>query len=284
MHSHHCCFLLIFIAAPAFAKNFGSINVAGKGDVYIVSNYKSDGYENVLMYPDGINGFAIRGGGHIYFSDVPSDEFYPEMYWKTPLKDHRFSYEINLDRIGCRCAATAYFVSMQQNYNPGEWGQYYCDANFVNGVWCPEYDSFEGNRYTMQTTPHTCQQDAGGYWYNCDTKGCGTNAHDIDNLMCPEDYCTIDTRKTFRVSHSQNEGYINTWFEQEGRTGNFDACNDQAYIYDMATQGPFDDGMVFTAQVHGDNLEWLDSMTGCQGECDLTKTWVTYSNFEWGPN
>ena len=34
----------------------------------------------------------------------------------------------------------------------------------------------------------------------------------------------------------------------------------------------------------GDNLEWLDGMTGCQGECDLKNTWVTYSNFEWGPN
>ena len=30
--------------------------------------------------------------------------------------------------------------------------------------------------------------------------------------------------------------------------------------------------------------EWLDGMTGCQGECDLSSTWVTYSNFEWGPN
>ena len=82
MQAHHC-FLLIFIAAPVLAKNFGSINVAGKGDVYIVSDYKSDGYENVLMHVDGINGFAIRGGGHIYFSNVPSDDFYPEMYWKV---------------------------------------------------------------------------------------------------------------------------------------------------------------------------------------------------------
>jgi hypothetical protein len=80
MQAHHC-FLLIFIAAPVFAKNFGAINVAGKGDVYIVSNYKSDGYENVLMYPDGINGFGIRGGGHVFFSDVPNDGFWPEMYW-----------------------------------------------------------------------------------------------------------------------------------------------------------------------------------------------------------
>ena len=77
------CFLLVFITAPVLAKNFGSINVAGKGDVFIVSDYKSDGYENVLMHVDGINGFAIRGGGHIYFSNEPRDDFWPEMYWKV---------------------------------------------------------------------------------------------------------------------------------------------------------------------------------------------------------
>ena len=85
MQAYHC-FLLVLITTPVFAKNFGSINVAGKGDVYIVSDYKSDGYENVLMHVDGINGFAIRGGGHIYFSNVPSDDFYPEMYWKVFIK------------------------------------------------------------------------------------------------------------------------------------------------------------------------------------------------------
>ena len=100
--------------------------------------------------------------------------------------------------------------------------------------------------------PHTCQQDAGGYWYDCDGKGCGTNAAWYENMMCPEDRCTINTNRPFRVSHSQNEGFINTWFSQEGRTANFDACAwDPDYIHNMATQGPFDSGMVFTAQVHG---------------------------------
>jgi hypothetical protein len=44
---------------------------------------------------------------------------------------------------------------------------------------------------------------------------------------------------------------------------------------------------VYIAYYHftlGNDLEWLDGMTGCQGECDLSLTWVTYSNFEWGPN
>ena len=60
------------------------------------------------------------------------------------------------------------------------------------------------------------------------------------------------SNRPFRVSHSQNEGYINTWFSQEGRTASFDACTwDPDYIHNMATQGPFDSGMVFTAQVHG---------------------------------
>ena len=34
----------------------------------------------------------------------------------------------------------------------------------------------------------------------------------------------------------------------------------------------------------GSEVGWLDDITGCQGECDLSSTWVTYSNFEWGPN
>jgi hypothetical protein len=103
--------------------------------------------------------------------------------------------------------------------------------------------------------PHTCQQDAGGYWYDCDGKGCGTNAAWYENMMCPEDRCTINTNRPFRVSHSQNEGFINTWFSQEGRTANFDACAwDPDYIHNMAAQGPFDSGMVFTAQVHGNIL------------------------------
>ena len=33
--------------------------------------------------------------------------------------------------------------------NPGDGGDYYCDANFGNNIWCPEYDTWEGNKYTM---------------------------------------------------------------------------------------------------------------------------------------
>ena len=52
---------------------------------------------------------------------------------------------------------------------------------------CPEYDTYEGNKYTMAGTLHTCS-GGGGYWDNCDRNGCQTNIYNIDpNLMCPED-------------------------------------------------------------------------------------------------
>ena len=39
--------------------------------------------------------------------------------------------------------------------NPGA-GDWYCDANFGNNIWCPEYDTFEGNKHTLAGTLHTC--------------------------------------------------------------------------------------------------------------------------------
>ena len=82
-------------------------------------------------------------------------------------------------------------------------GDYYCDANFVNNNFCPEYDLFEGNKHTMVSTLHTCDFVPPSYFPNCDRAGCGTNAYNINpNMMCPEDRCTINTQKLYTVTHS----------------------------------------------------------------------------------
>ena len=52
----------------------------------------------------------------------------------------------------------------------GNDGDYYCDANLGNNVWCPEYDTWEGNKHTMAVTLHTCN-GGNGYWDNCDRGG-----------------------------------------------------------------------------------------------------------------
>jgi hypothetical protein len=94
-----------------------------------------------------------------------------------------------------------YNSAQQPEAGPG--GDYYCDANFVNNNFCPEYDTFEGNKYTMASALHTCEYVAPHFYPNCDRGGCGTNAFNTNpNLMCPEDRCTINTNKPYTIEHS----------------------------------------------------------------------------------
>ena len=77
--------------------------------------------------------------------------------------------------------------NFEQNPEPGEDGDYYCGANRGNGVWCPEYDTWEGNTYTMASALHICDGVPPNYYYECDRAGCNTNAYFVDpNLMCPD--------------------------------------------------------------------------------------------------
>ena len=68
--------IVLFLAGPIFALNMGSFNISGYGPIYVVTDEK--GVKNVEMHE---NGFTLRGGGRIYFSKEPRDDFHPDMYW-----------------------------------------------------------------------------------------------------------------------------------------------------------------------------------------------------------
>ena len=156
------------------------------------------------------NGFTLQGGGRIYFS-TGGDIGDPNIYWQTPLLGNRFSYDVDVSQVGCHCNAAAYFSQLPGHnsaFQPqsGPDGDYYCDANYVNNNYCPEYDTFEGNKYTMASALHTCEYVAPNYYPNCDRGGCGTNAFNVNpNMMCPEDRCTINTNKPYTISHTQDK-------------------------------------------------------------------------------
>ena len=86
-----------------------------------------------------------------------------------PLANKHFAYTLDLSNVPCHCNAAAYFVDMPGN-NAGD-GDYYCDANHGNNIWCPEYDVMEGNKHTIACTLHTCN-GGGGNWDYCDGGGC----------------------------------------------------------------------------------------------------------------
>jgi len=262
--------LLLLAVSPSLGANKGSINVEGYGEVWVIA----PDWANINV---GDNGFTLNGNSRMYFAAWATDGFDSGAYWQTDLMDKRFSYSIDVSNVGCHCNAAAYFINMPGN-NAGA-GDYYCDANFGNNIWCPEYDTYEGNKYTMAGTLHTCS-GGGGNWDDCDRSGCQANIYNVDsNAMCPEDRCTINTNKWFQLSHYQNAQTANIWMEQDGKEYNFDICNDAGYVSNMASSYG---GMVYSGSLWGGggiDMGWLDGMTGCGGECNIDGSSVSFSNF-----
>merc|ERR1719210_1074873 len=263
---------LFALISPLHSKCLGSINISGYGDVWVVAPDWSAGSIDILD-----NGFRLRGNSRLYFANRCEDGWTSDMYAQLPLNEKHFAYQLDLSNVPCHCNAAAYFVDMPGN-NPGD-GDYYCDANHGNNIWCPEYDVMEGNKHTIACTLHTC--DGGnGNWNYCDGGGCQVNAFNYDSgLMCPEG-CTINTDNSFTISHFQTSSQANTWMGQGSNDGSFNMCNDGGYVSNMANS--YGD-MVFTASLWGGggiNMDWLDGMTGCGGECNIDGASVTMTNFE----
>jgi len=260
------------------AKNFGALDIKGMEEqVYVVGpDWTVD-----FIQMHGTSGFSLNGGGRVYLASKPVDDFSdPSAYWQTNLLGSHFAYKLDLSNVGCKCNAAGYFIGMPAP-SPGDGGDWYCDANFVNNQWCPEYDTLESNRHTIAGTLHTCDGSPGA-WTSCDRGGCQNNAFNVDsNMICPESRCTIDTTKEFLISHNQNYGYANIWMQQEGREANFNICQDEGYANRMAES--YEAGMVFGASLWGGggiNMDWLDGMTGCGGPCNLESSSVSFKDFE----
>merc|ERR1711936_871281 len=262
---------LLSLFSSSLAVNRVSIQVEGYGEVWVIS----PDWANVVVSG---NGFTLNGNSRMYFASRPTDGFEADAYWQIPLMDKEFSYSVDVSNVGCHCNAAAYFIDMPGN-NPGA-GDYYCDANFGNNIWCPEYDTFEGNKHTLAGTLHTC--DGGnGNWNGCDRNGCQTNIYNIDpNKMCPESRCAINTNNWYQLVHTQNSNKANVWVEQDGNEFDFEICNDGGYVSRMA--GSYDN-MVWSGSLWGGggiDMGWLDGMTGCGGECNIDGSSVSFSNFK----
>merc|ERR1711951_83866 len=235
------------MTVPRSFQNMGSINIAGVGDVYVVTQDPS----TVQMVD---NGFRLVGGGRVYFAQEAANDFSnPFIYWQAPLLGNHISYTVDVSNVGCHCNSAFYFVQMPgydagQNVIAGPGGDYYCDANHVNDNWCPEYDTWEGNRETVNVQLHTCDYVAPNYYPHCDGGGCGTNACDgIAGQYGPGR--TIDTNQPILVSHAQIRG---------------------------------GDGIVAAFSLWGGpdiDMGWLDGCTGCGGTCNLGGSSVTWTNF-----
>merc|ERR1712066_30466 len=155
--------LCLLSASPAWSTCLGSINVKDHGEVFIIAPDWAAGAISIQN-----NGFTMRGNSRLYFASRCENGWVSDMYAQLPLNNKHFAYTLDLSNVGCHCNAAAYFVKMPGN-NAGD-GDYYCDANLGNNIWCPEYDVMEGNKHTIACTLHTCN-GGNGYWDSCDRGG-----------------------------------------------------------------------------------------------------------------
>eukprot|EP01084_Bolivina_argentea_P054232 99475_1 len=245
---------------------------------YVVStdaSYASTSGSSIMVKHDGQVQIAANG----------SATYSPYMFMEYKLSGKTLSYTTDLSSVGCSCNSALYLVTMpgygsNGQPNPGKGGDYYCDANDVNGEWCWEIDVQEANKYVTAATPHQCYQKPGGYISSCDRGGCGTNSHNVDgNSIGPGSQFKIDTTKPFRYSINFGSTY-HVKLSQGSSTFEMDACNNGGYI--QSVNQALDYGMVIVMSYWGSSystMQWLDGNTGCQGDCAGSGV-ATFSDIE----
>ena len=230
-----------------------------------------------------------------FFTNSSRESYSPDMFLLFNLLGKKFKFTIDLHEAGCGCNAALYFTSMpaynsNQQVDPTKCGNYYCDANSVCGIYCPELDVIEANNKGIQITPHKCAEPTGKYYNWCDGRGCGQNVQKSNPSLYGwgSDYL-INTQKPFDVEMSLKAvngqlSSIETVLKQEGRSHTIihsDSNCGAGYLSDITK--PLNYGMVLIFSYWGDassgnDMTWLDSPP-CDGTIGCNQgSQVIFSN------
>lgn len=287
MDSHIILLFVAAICSSSMAANNGELAIMVNGQPQ--TKYVLSGSEDKAKGHIQVNGsrLTLTGGGRVYLGESNSDAFSLNSFYMMPLLGKRLTFDLDMSQVGCNCNGALYVVSMPA-YNsaqqpvPGKDGSYYCDANQVGGVYCPEMDILEANKFAMASTAHTCQYQPPHYYSTCDRGGCGKNVLDADGGGYGPGK-RIDTNRPFTLSVSFITGgngrlsTITNEFTQNGQSLKFDACNSD-YLQWMGMSLP---GIVMTMSLWGTGdggMSWLDGKSGCHGGCNLAGSRVIFSN------
>ena len=286
-------FIPVQTGAPANFHGSLTIIVDGHLETLDIVSPGSGNFENNVSISEDGNSFTMSGGGQVQFASQYQSHYTPDMFAKFKLLGKEFIYTVDRSTVGCSCNSAIYFVDMpgyDENQNPdaSKFGNYYCDCDKVGGSYCPDMDVSEANAYTMATTIHSCSAPAGKHYSKCDPVGCGVNVFNANpKAYCPDVSCTINTSKpyTHAIAFQETNGQlsaIKNTLTQGSQSFIFYSCIDASYLKDM-TNPIGNDGLVPIISLWGnsyDTMAWLDSMTGCTGDCDINAASSTFSDFK----
>jgi hypothetical protein len=230
-------------------------------------------------------------GSRLYL--LASDEKNYELF---NLVGKELSYDVDLSQIPCGVNAALYTVEMAKSGGGvgAEWGTGYCDANYVGGTGCAEFDIQEANNKAMVYTTHTCQglgQMANGG--ACDNGGCGFNAYRYGDHQFWGTSVNVNQKMTIVTQFKASGGTLNEirrLYVQGGKViqnptvnvyngGNYDsiiagfcqtAGHETTGWHSLGHMGEsFAKGHVLVFSLwDSDDMGWLDGQNNEYGPCD----------------
>lgn len=104
-----------------------------------------------------------RLGSRTYLADECSGSMISDkpQFLALKLLGKTLKYSTDISGAGCGCVAKLYLAPLQQNNQPSDCHDYYCDASGICGVRCAEIDVQEANQHSWHTTLHTAGDFAG---------------------------------------------------------------------------------------------------------------------------
>lgn len=224
------------------------------------------------------------------------------------LVNAELSLDIDLSEIPCGMNAAIYTAELPADgiaptHEAGaKYGGGYCDANYVGGLGCAEFDIVEANKASIVYTSHGCVPDTGlapkGN-ISCDMSGTAANPYWSDKKFYgPGHQFAVDTLHKFTIV-TQFKGNergelqsIDRIFIQNGKQipqpNNIKTTLDQV-------SASFNVGhvLIFTIWASDGDMSWLDA--GDNGPCDASQETSAYlqqtypdatayfSNIRYGP-
>jgi hypothetical protein len=257
---------VILLFSKIKADCLGQIQLTGEDPTYIMAG------SSVGVSVHGSVLQLLHNRGATYTAKCQTN-FDPTVFRRFYVLDKTLSFSTDVSTVGCGCNAAIYFVLMpaynqNQQPDPSTCGNYYCDANQVCGLWCPEIDLMEANRAGFAITPHKCDSPVGKYYSHCDGGGCSIRTNKMGNAYGFGSTYTINTQFAFNVSiNFQTEGGLLSRIVSSFSQGNshFTVTHDQSLCgagYLASLTDAFNQGLVLTAShwsgANGGTMSWLD--------------------------
>ena len=135
-----------FGAEGSPAQSYGTLSIPINGvntNLYVVS------WPNQSPNQLRVVGNSVRQsnqtGFYLMKTAPPNGKYDTSTFYNLYLMNKTISYTLDIANTGCNCVAAVYLISapgynQNNQFYPGNDGTFYCDANFVNGNWCPEMD------------------------------------------------------------------------------------------------------------------------------------------------